>query len=554
MPRWIVVGTRGSALAQWQANHIIARLKDLEPDLHSEIRIIRTEGDKDQVHPLADIGGLGVFTKAIDEALLSHEIDLAVHSLKDLPTELADGLVIAAIPGREDARDCLVSRLGIGLFQLASGSRIGTSSARRAAQIRALRPDINVIPLRGNVDTRLRKAHSEDYDAIVLAAAGITRLGRASEITEYFDLAQVLPDPGQGALAVEIRADDKELARLVSPLDHPATHAAVAAERAYLRALGGGCRMPIGTFGRLDGSALVLQGIAASQDGRQLVRAHVEGPASDPIGVGTRLAVQILCDGGSELLNAYPLRGERILVTRAREQAQLLSTKIRALGGVPVEFPAIGFQPLEDFAPLDRALQAAREFDWIIFTSANGVHAVADRLQSLKLAPSVLQSAKLGAIGPATAKALQALNLNVDFVPTKFLGDQIAIELPIRAGESALLLRADIASDALALGLSQRGVRVNDVDAYHTVKPPSSNLPDRIDAVTFTSSSTVQNLIEMLHGRHNLVDNAAIFCIGPVTAETARGLGLHINAAATEHTIDGLLAAMVEYYQARHTA
>src|SRR5512142_1243235 len=210
----IRVGTRGSALAQWQTNHLISALKRLQPDLQVKIRIIKTEGDKDQLRPLSEIGGVGVFTKAIEDALLAHEIDLAVHSLKDLPTEIANGLTIAAIPERQDPRDCLVSRQKGGLFQLPPGALIGTSSARRAAQILALRPDVHLLPLRGNVDTRLRKAQSEEYDAIILAAAGITRLGKADEITEYLPLDHVLPDPGQGALAVQIRSDDKELESL----------------------------------------------------------------------------------------------------------------------------------------------------------------------------------------------------------------------------------------------------------------------------------------------------------------------------------------------------
>ena len=535
----IVVGTRGSALAQWQTNYIIAALKRLAPDLKIETRIIKTAGDQDQARPLAEFGGLGVFTKAIEDALLAHEIDIAVHSLKDLPTEIASGLMIAAVPEREDPRDCLVSRHCVGLIQLPRAARVGTSSVRRATQVLALRPDAQIVPLRGNVDTRLRKAQGEDYDAVVLAAAGITRLGRATEITEYLELDQVLPDPGQGALAVEIRVDDEELAKLVSQMDHAPTRAAVTAERAFLRALGGGCRMPIGAYAEAQGGQLRLRGVIAKEDGSQVTRGEIVGEAVEAETLGARLAARI-----------SPLRGKRILITRAREQAELFAEKIRALGGDAIEYPAIDFAPLADFSQLDPALAEVKQFDWVVFTSANGVRFVAERLNSLSLSTHVFTSAKIAAIGPATARALQEIGLHVDFIPTKFLGEQIAIELPIERGQRALLLRADIASDVLARGLGQRGVNVQDIDAYRTVMPSASQVDlRRVDAVTFTSSSTVRNFTEMLDGGRGNFEHTAVFCIGPVTAETARELGWRVDAVASEHTIDGLVAAMVTYYQ-----
>ncbi len=553
MTRTLVVGTRGSALAQWQTNFVIGALKELAPDLSIETRVIKTEGDKDQVRPLAEIGGLGVFTKALQDALLAHEIDIAVHSLKDLPTEHVPFLTIAAVPERADPRDCVVSRHKVGLTDLAQGARVGTASARRTAQVLALRPDLNIVPLRGNVDTRLRKAASIEYDAIVLAAAGITRLGRAGEITEYLPLEQVLPDPGQGALAVEIRADDAQLAELVGRLNHAPTRAAVTAERACLRALGGGCRMPIGAFAHAHSGDLDLQGVVASIDGKQVVRGQIAGGAADAEMLGTRLAVQLLIAGAGNILGLTPLTGKRVLVTRAREQAQALSAKIRALGGEPVEMPAIDFAPLTDYSELDVALFQAGDYDWIVFTSANGVRAVAERLAAHGLDARHLASAKLAAIGPATARALEALGLSVDFMPTKYLGEQIASELPVEPGCRALLLRADLASDVLARGLTERGVRVQDIDAYRTIVPESKDVDwKRIDAVTFASSSTVNNLQSMLGDRKADLARADIFCIGPVTAETAREAGLKVAAVANEHTVDGLLAAMVEYYAQRN--
>jgi len=554
----IVVGTRGSALAQWQANHIIAALKKIAPDLQIETRIIKTTGDQDQTRSLAELGGLGVFTKEIENALRAREIDLAVHSLKDLPTETANDLMIAAISAREDPRDCIVSRHHVGLMQLPRGARIGTSSARRAAQIRALRPDAQIVPLRGNVDTRLRKAQTDEYDAVVLAAAGITRLGRANEITEYLPLDSFLPDPGQGALAIEIRADDTELASLVAQLDHAATRAAVTAERAFLKALGGGCRMPIGAYAEMRGDELYVRALIASDDGAHITRGETAGDPANAEKLGVELARQLSGarqGARNEPATQYatrntppvtPLSGKRILITRAHEQANALAEKIRALGGEPIEFPTIDFAPLENFGVLDDALARLGEFDWVVFTSANGVRFVAERLRALGRDANMLASAKIAAIGPATARALQDLGLRVAFVPTKFLGEQIALELPIEHGQRALLLRADIASDVLERGLLARGVHVKNIEAYRTVMPPAQKIDlQSIDAITFTSSSTVRNFVAMQGG----VSHAHVFCIGPVTAETARDLGLRVDAVASEHTIEGLVRAMVDYYE-----
>jgi hydroxymethylbilane synthase len=579
LTRHIVIGTRGSALAQWQTDSVVNALKSVAPDLRIERRIIKTAGDKDKARPLSEIGGLGVFTKEIENALLADEIDIAVHSLKDLPTELAPGLTIAAITEREDARDCLVSRHNLGLRQLPKGARVGTSSVRRTAQLLAARPDIQIVPLRGNVDTRLRKAQCEDYDAVVMAAAGLVRLGRAAEITEFLDSDAILPDPGQGALAVEIRKDDDRLADLVSRLDHAPTRAAATAERAFLHALGGGCRTPIGAYATAEASSLRLRGMIGSSDGKKIIRGESTGDTAHAEELGIRLARQLIAHGGADILSTDlhrdserehaaeavpaaglaqlprpgtpPLLGRRILVTRSREQAHSLADKIRALGGEPVQVPAIDFAPLDDFRALDSALTRTAEFDWIILTSANGVRAVADRLHSLSLEPGIMNAAKLGAIGPATEAAMKALGLRVDFVPTKFLGTQVAVELPVEPEQSVLLLRADIASERLAKVLASRGAKVSNVNAYRTIMPsPQAMDLDRVDALTCTSSSTVRNLVAMLDGQsREALNRLGIFCIGPVTADTARELGLHVDATAAVHTIDGLLDAMVAFYR-----
>jgi len=302
MSELLTVGTRPSALARQQTEMVINRLRTAWPGLTCRVVTLTTEGDRALDRPLPEIGGKGLFTEAIEAALRAGEIDLAVHSLKDLPTEESPGLVIGAVTPREDARDVLISRHGCPLERLPVGARVGTSSLRRSAQVLALRPDVTVLPLRGNVDTRLRKAATPDYDAIILAAAGVIRLGRAAEVTQWLPFEVMLPAPGQGALAVQVRADDQALLARLAPIHDLPTWAAVTAERAFLAALGAGCSAPVAAWGRLKDKRLVLDGLVATADGRQVVRVAAQGDPADPTALGARLAKQARAAGADRIL------------------------------------------------------------------------------------------------------------------------------------------------------------------------------------------------------------------------------------------------------------
>jgi hydroxymethylbilane synthase len=282
----LVIASRGSQLALWQARWVAAQLS--AAGHQCRIEIIKTTGDKITDVPLAKVGTKGLFTKEIEEALLDGRAHLAVHSLKDLPTELPEGLVLAAVPEREDPRDAVV---GSKLADLPLGARVGTSSLRRAAQLRQLRPDLQVESVRGNLDTRLRKLDEGQYDAILLAAAGLKRLGWGGRIAEVL---------GQGALAIETRAGFEGVALL----DHPATHAAVLAERAVLGALGGGCQVPIGAYATVSGGSIHILAIVAAPDGTQVIRANAEGAAADAAQIGARLADDLLKRGARHILDA----------------------------------------------------------------------------------------------------------------------------------------------------------------------------------------------------------------------------------------------------------
>ncbi len=303
------IATRKSQLALAQSRWVKAQLESLEPGLTVELREYVTRGDQVQNVPLAQVGGKGLFTKEIEDALLAGEADIAVHSLKDLPAELPPGLTLGAVPRREDPRDALVLPRGAAstspdtpLDSLPEGARIGSSSFRRSAQIRSVRPDLRVESVRGNVDTRLRKLDEGQYDSLVLAAAGLRRLGLESRISAALPVELSTPAPGQGALGLESRAEDKTVLELLARVQDPDTRAAVAAERAVMDALGGGCSIPLGAFARVEGDCLRLFGMIASAEGDRLIRATLAGPASEAEALGLRVADQLREQGADEIL------------------------------------------------------------------------------------------------------------------------------------------------------------------------------------------------------------------------------------------------------------
>jgi hydroxymethylbilane synthase len=304
LPAAVTLGTRASALARAQTDLVVALLRAAWPELECATTVIATAGDRTQMsgEPLPEIGGKGLFTAELEKALRDGEIDLAVHSLKDLPTEDAPDVVVGAVTAREDVRDCLVAREAGSFTDLPVGARVGTSSLRRAAQLRALRRDLNVQSIRGNVDSRVRKVADGEYDAAVLAAAGVRRIGLEDVVTEWLSAETMLPAPGQGALAVQCRSGDEAALGLLAPLDDPAARAETTAERAFLSALGAGCAAPVAALAVWTTTPRVrLQGLVASVDGTEMVRVHGEG---EPQELGERLAAEALDAGADRILAA----------------------------------------------------------------------------------------------------------------------------------------------------------------------------------------------------------------------------------------------------------
>ena len=302
--RSLVLGTRGSPLAIWQAEWVQARLREIAPDVTVTLHRIKTSGDKILDVPLAKIGGKGLFVKEIEEALLQGTIDLAVHSMKDVPTELPPGLDLLCVPVREDARDALISRDRRLFKDLRYGARVGTSSLRRQAQLLQARPDLSIGMLRGNLDTRLKKLREGQFDAVILAAAGLHRLGWEREITEYLEPEICLPAIGQGALGIEGRRDDTFARLLLSGLEHAPTRTMVLAERALLHRLQGGCQVPIAAYATVSGADVTLEGLVASVDGKEVIRDRVKGTAGDTESMGVQLAERLLARGGDRILQS----------------------------------------------------------------------------------------------------------------------------------------------------------------------------------------------------------------------------------------------------------
>lgn len=582
----ITIGTRTSDLALWQTKHIMERLQAAWPGLICGMHPFVTQGDKTQAldKPLPAIGGKGLFTAELERALLAGEIDLAVHSLKDLPVEDAPGLTLGVITSRADVRDALVARNGWTLATLPPGAVVGTSSTRRAAQLQALRPDLTIRSIRGNVDTRIRKVLNGDYDATLLALAGVERLGLTDNLTERLSLEVMLPAPGQGALAVQCRADDQATLALLAAIDDATVRAAVTAERAFLHGLGGGCSAPVAAFAQVQESEgkpeLQLEALVASADGQQIIRVSGAAPAVDvkaALALGEQLAAQALTQGAATLVgqkaafvatangtaphNALPLAGKRIVVTRTPEQSTTLLEKLTALGAMPIVAPTIQIEPLVDLCALDAALSTHDRYDWLILTSANAVTIVAERLAALALTAQDLQHLAIAAVGPATTEALRTYGLTPRFVPQRYEAAEVATGLQeafgTLQGVRILLPQAAIARQNLAESLTAQGASVDLIPIYQTLPAPLTHsavaeLQQGVDVITFTSGSTVRNFVQGLLDNKltpALLQSATIACIGPQTAAVAQELGLPVDLVAEEYTIDGLVDGLVAHFQ-----
>lgn len=552
------IGTRGSPLALWQANRVAAAIAE-SGGPPTELVVIRTSGDRPSERPLAEEGGKRLFVKEIEEALLDERVDLAVHSAKDLPADRLPGLTVAALLERGNPHDSIVLNAdrpsGGSADDIlgAAGIRVGTGSIRRAAQLRHAYPQLDVLPIRGNVGTRLRKLDDGEYDALILAAAGLQRLDLAHRIAAHLPFDLCLPAPGQGILAAEYRGDDTTTRDIVAALADAETAAALTAERTLVEALGADCRTPLGAMATVEAGSLHLRAIVAAPDGLQLVRHDGTGPLDDAAGLGARLARALLDGGAARLLR--PLAGQRVLITRPHHQAADFAVALRALGADPVIVPMIRIVPPDDDRPLAEACANVASFDWIVFTSANGVEAMLSKLPG---PDRRLADARIVAVGPATAARLSHHGIRTDVIPTQHRAEAAAGEL-IRnydlGGARVLLPRASLATPELPDALREAGATVTDVVAYRTMAVADTGDADlagllargELHVVTFTSPSAVRTFVTLLGGPDRtgkLLAGVAVASIGPVTTRALEESGLRADVVPATATVPALAEAI----------
>jgi hydroxymethylbilane synthase len=534
----IRIGSRGSVLALAQAGLV----RDaLEADgLPSRIVVIQTEGDR---RAPDTAWGEGAFVVAIERALLDGRVDAAVHSAKDVPTEEDPRLRIAAYLPRADPRDALVvgrDARDRRLDDLPSGSRVGTDSPRRTGFLLARRPDLSAHPLHGNVDTRLRRLETGETDALVLACAGLDRLGLGERIAERLEPDILPPAPGQGAIAVQVRRDDGRMIALASAIDDRTTRLAVEAERAFLIASGGGCRAPIGALATVDGEEIDLLGGYADPNGSEAALARRRGPIASGVELASELAAslgtRIWLEAGIAPIEPEQSRlaARRVLVTRAIGQADELVAALRVEGLEPVAVPTIAVESEPPRGDLDVAIGLLSTYDWAVVTSANGARAILEAVARIPADPEALRWA---VIGPATRSVLEDEGIEIGFQPSRSRGSSMAAELPVATGERVLVVRGDLADERLAVTLRDRGAQVDDVIGYRTHEAPAGSrrllheaMAGSISAVVFTSGSTVRGLVTL--GHDVMTDVLAIpsICIGPETAAEAAAAGFRILA------------------------
>ena len=545
----IVIGTRGSRLSLAQTKIVVNKLKRVFPKLEVKIKIIKTMGDIKKDMKLDKMEQNGVFVNDIDNQLINKKIDLAVHSLKDIPTKLPSAIKIGAIVERADPRDVLISGGNKKLKDLKKNAKIGTSSLRRKSQLLALRKDLKVIEMRGNVDKRLAKLDAGDYDAIVLAAAGIKRLGKENRISEYLSFNDMLPAPGQGAIAVEIRNNDTPTMKIVRKLDNVKIKASVEAERITLSRIGGGCNALLGIFAKIKGGKLYLNAAVTSRDGIKSYRYMQEGDLRFPIDAGLTLAEKILMSGAAKIVRntklPSPLNGKVVMVTREEEEGEGICQMLLERGAVPIYFPTIKAVDLHGKKSSTLSL-AHKNYDIIIITSSRSASILLDYLNHHK------SKARIVVMGEETKKYLKAKGVFTDYMPKLSYSKDIPKNLNRIKGKRILIINSAKASNELSSKLISKGADVDRITPY-TLTNPTVSVPRKktiasykFDFVTFASPSAVNGLISILGEKSakNMLFHSKVVCIGDTTSNKCSEYGIKVHAVSKTHTLSGVVKCM----------
>lgn len=550
--RIVRIGTRGSALALWQANAVKTLLERRWPAHHFTIIPITPEGDLDKHSDLTTIGGRGVFTSALQRQLLDGRIDLAVHSTKDLPSLPPVGLTVAAYPQREDARDAIVSRHDRPFEDLPPNPVIGTSSRRRAAQVHSIRPDAVIRSLRGNIDTRLARGRTDEYDAIILAAAGLHRMGWDAEITRLLPPDEFCPAPGQGALAIETRSAPDPAFELVTALDDPDIRLAVTVERAFLRGVSGGCSTPLGAHAEVEllhGQRHVrFWGMLASDDERRMRRIYREFDAATAESEAFVIAQALLAKvqprwHGEDRWD--PLAERRIVLTGTSSSTTMLADVLTRHGALVHRIPLITTRPVDDAMSLLGAV--CTDADWLTLTSPNAVPAVIDVLPQLAPIPQI------GVVGEQTASALLRYHLTPTVIAKGPGAAQLADDLIRRGvkGAKIVCVQSNRARPLLTDRLREAGANVVPIVGYETT--PVSSMPDHqrsflasgaVDAITFASPSAVTAFLNVVGPDLPAVSGAGMVALGPTTAAAMVECGLPVHSIAHVPSPAGMIDAL----------
>jgi hydroxymethylbilane synthase len=568
MQQTIRIGTRGSQLALYQANVVKEKLEQKFPELDFQIVVIKTKGDKILDVPLSKIGDKGLFTKELEVAMFENEIDMAVHSLKDLPTRFPEGVELGAVLKRGEVRDALISPVKRTLNSLTTADVIATSSLRRKAQLLRINKDFKIVEIRGNVNTRIRKMEEGYCTVMVMAGAGLQRLGMDSYISELIDPDLVIPACSQGAIAIEIRENDPKIAGILSAINDRDTLLATNAERAFLRTLEGGCQIPVGSYSRIQNGKFEITGFISSINGEEFLRERAEGPVDQAVELSVQLAESLLDKGGREILKAIrledpfekkkelPLYGKTFISTRAPETGDTLPDLISAQGADMLSLPMIEIKSA-GLKPEDQnKLLTLGSYDWLFFTSRNGVAYFFRQLINLTGGSLLPAGLKVAVVGSKTASELEYYGYSPAFTGNEHGSAELAAEfLAVHPAKNLkiLLSLGNLADDTLKNRL-QPGNQVDRIDVYETCQPKQvdpmviKRISDGLyDLILFTSPSTFNHFITIVD--MTLIGNLKIASIGSTTSKAISEAGFEPLLTAQMSSAEGLIDAIVKYYQ-----
>ncbi len=568
MQQTIRIGTRGSQLALYQANVVKEELEQKFPGLQFQIVVIKTKGDKILDVPLSKIGDKGLFTKELEVAMFENEIDMAVHSLKDLPTRFPEGVVLGAVLKRGEIRDALISTTKRTLKDLTKEDVIATSSLRRKAQLLRINKEFNIVEIRGNVNTRIRKMEEGFCTVMVMAGAGLQRLGMDDYISELIDVDQVIPACSQGAIAIEIRENDPVIANLVAAINDPETLLATDAERAFLRKLEGGCQVPVGSYTTIVGDRFEITGFVAGINGEQYLKEHASGPVKEAVEISEKLAETLLERGGRKILKGIriddpfaprkelPLAGRIFVSTRASETGDTLPDLLAAQGAKVLSLPMIEIKAAGANEQIRSAIELLHGYDWLFFTSKNGVIHFFKHLIDLTGSSELPASLRVAVVGSKTASELEYYGYSPAFTGNEHGSAEMAAEFAEKIdpqNKKILLALGNLADDTLKDQLSIDN-QVDRINVYETCQPKYAD-PQVIkliaeggyDLILFTSPSTFSHFISLVD--KSLLENLKIASIGTTTSRSIREAGYDSLLTAKMSNAEGLTASIVQYYQ-----